>query len=202
MFLKEKEYIERQMCHSKEYVFENDGQDIVEVYTEEEDRAWREKHRDNVRKHKKKEKAIEEASEITDDELLDRLEELELQEELQNELNNMDNATDTKSSHKPDNSLIINEPEEIISQKEKQIIQDIGVEEENPTKKKIDSNKNAEKASKLDMLQQVIDKQNELEQKLIELKSKERGQAQSEQELMSRLDEMEQLEELEDEMDR
>lgn len=56
--------------------------------------------------------------------------------------------------------------------------------------------------SKLDLLQKVIDRQNELEERLQELKHKERSRSKTENDLISRLDEMEQLDELEDEMDR
>lgn len=56
--------------------------------------------------------------------------------------------------------------------------------------------------SKLELLQKVLDKQNELEEKLVELKNKERSDSKTEQDLLKKLDEMEELEDLEDEMDR
>lgn len=80
----------------------------------------------------------------------------------------------------------------------------------NPVKTEIQESKaevekvkeNKPVVSKLDLLQKVIDRQNELEERLQELKHKERSRSKTENDLISRLDEMEQLDELEDEMDR
>lgn len=55
---------------------------------------------------------------------------------------------------------------------------------------------------RLDLLQEVLNKQNELENKLTELKNRNKSCVKTEGDLISRLDEIEQLEELEDEMDR
>ncbi|XP_053615842.1 unconventional prefoldin RPB5 interactor-like protein [Plodia interpunctella] len=195
MYRKEKEYLQNQLSFTKENIYENLGKEIVEICTDKEDRVWREKHRENMRQYKLKSKMEPEttAPEVTDEELWERLEELELQEEFQNELSNM-NDSDLNSQKNPINMFVVKEAG-------------------TPPPLKVDNNKNISKSdskeskpphetSKMNLLQHVLEKQNELEQKLYELKNKDRSQTKTEEELISKLDEMEELDELEDEMDR
>lgn len=55
---------------------------------------------------------------------------------------------------------------------------------------------------KYELLQKVINKQYELEEKLIELRNAEKNPSKTEKDLISKLDEMERLDELEDELNR
>ncbi|XP_028160982.1 unconventional prefoldin RPB5 interactor-like protein [Ostrinia furnacalis] len=188
LYRKEKDFLDNQLIFRKQNILDTIGQEIVEEYTEEEERKWKIKHRENVRQYKKqsKNKNQEETEGITDEELWNRLEELELQEELENELMTMDKQHESKQIDKP--------PDTFIKEEE---FSDPAIKENKQTK--TESNPTQ---SKLDLLQKVIDRQNELEEKLQELKYKERSTSKTENDLISRLDEMEQLDELEDEMDR
>ncbi|KAM3960845.1 unconventional prefoldin RPB5 interactor [Aphomia sociella] len=193
MFKKEKEYLENQLSF-KNNVNENLGQEIIEVQTEEEDKMWRKKHRENVRKYMSQHRVGDQQSnDVTDEELWFRLEELELQEELDNEMLVTEDTKETSQYKKPENSFIVKEPDLSIKNE---------TEKFKSTQSFTHTNKTPVQTSKLDLLQQVIDKQNDLEQKLLELKNKERSQTRTEQDLLSKLDEMEELDELEDEMDR
>ncbi|XP_013191955.1 unconventional prefoldin RPB5 interactor [Amyelois transitella] len=194
IYRKEKEYLENQLSFSKENVYDNLGQEIVEMCTEEEDRVWREKHRENMRQYKLNSKVEYEtsAAEVIDEELWNRLEELELQEELENELSNV--KSDAYLEHEKNiNTFIVPEPDVPQVKKDK--------ETEN-SKRKSQEITTSPQTSKFELLQHVIEKQNELEHKLNELRFKEKNQTKTEEELLSRLDEMEELDELEDEMDR
>ncbi|KOB65765.1 Unconventional prefoldin RPB5 interactor [Operophtera brumata] len=205
--IKEKEYLENQISLTQHQLLEKEGQEILEVFTEDEDKAWRQKHKENVRKYKQgtskeKEKPKED---ITDEELWNRLEELELEEELENEL--LDNYNEISDKRK-DNSFLVNEEQ---TKNDNEISDDIQHKNYDSTatiedKMNILNNKAADTneatKSKNDLLQQVLDKQNQLEEKLLELKNRDRQPSKTEKDLMLRLEEMEQLDELEDEMDR
>lgn len=208
---KEKEYLENQMSFTKKAVYDNKGKEIIEYYSEDDDKAWREKHRENVRKYKqgKGKEEKNQTEDITDKVLWDRLEELELQEEIDNELSILNSNTQTLFDNMESqvDTFVAKEKDIIINQEvfedEKRDTEKGDHEKETKVKKVTYKEiKNPVQTSKFDLLQQVIDKQNELEEKLFELKNKERSQSKSERDLMSRLDELEQLDELEDEMDR
>lgn len=219
-FRKEKEYLENQLSFTNQNLFEKEGHEILEEFTDEEDKAWREKHRENVKKSimmKTKEKK-KHTEEITDEELWNRLEELELEEELENEL--LDNYNEIEDKRK-DNSFLVNEEQVLLTSfrdeqsKKHEELNLSKVPDNSGTKPVIDEtnislkDKKVTKASdtttstsKLDLLQEVLDKQNQLENKLLELKNRDRQPSKTEKDLMARLDEMEQLDELEDEMER
>ncbi|XP_063616993.1 unconventional prefoldin RPB5 interactor-like protein [Cydia splendana] len=204
---KEREYIQNQLQFGAKNVLKDQGQEIIEEFTEEEDLKWREKHRENMRQYKQRSKTEEPKEEVDEEELWNRLEELELQEELEEEMAKMDinrekNVNKLKRGH--DNQIETDKNEEDVP---KQVISDIkeklrtrNIESKN---NKILKEKDAHKDDdKMELLQQVIDRQNELKEKLTDLKNKETAPSQTEKDILSRLDEMEQLEELEDEMDR
>ncbi|KAJ2940704.1 hypothetical protein O0L34_g14814 [Tuta absoluta] len=217
MFRKGREYIEKQVSFKNENILEKQGQEIIEVHSEEEDRAWREKHRENVKQWKQKKSGDDKPQEgITDDELWDRLEELELQEELENELV----RDDQKSESNTVKSFVIKE-EDTFRDKDKTYLaeesnkmtdtmeQESKSEQTNITKQENTEMENKfteaevpKIAGKFELLQKVIEKQSELEEKLLELRNKESGKSKTEQDLIAKLDKMEALEELEDEMDR
>lgn len=137
---------------------------------------------------------------MADEELWQKLEELELQEELENELIELkyDQAKEEITLIKEhDFSMEDNKIKSQIRDDRKKVIKDekIMLNTDQMT------NEN-HSDSKLELLQKVLDKQNELEEKLVELKNKERSDSKTEQDLLKKLDEMEELEELEDEMDR
>ncbi|CAH0592141.1 unnamed protein product [Chrysodeixis includens] len=210
IYIKEKEYLENQMTFTKKSFQDNQGKEIIEYYSEEDDKQWRQQHRENVRKYKQnknKEETVEpQDNNVTDEELWERLEELELQEELENELTGndiFDNLTLTKikESNQANRQFTVKEEDTKAKPETEQ--------EKTDPEKPIPESKKKEKnvsfnvpTTKLGLLQQVIDKQNELEEKLYELKNKERTVSKNESDLMARLDELEQLDELEDEMDR
>lgn len=201
------------MSFTKQNVYDNQGQEIIEYHTEEEDKAWREKHKANVKEYMQKrgkEKDIENPKDdMTDEELWNRLEELELQEELENELYDISDDSINKSKIKTSDkeTFVVKEEDEIkIKQPESQndeMEKDKDKAEKELRNKKVTFREaKTEQPSKYDLLQKVIDRQNELDEKLQELKNRERTQSKTENDLMSRLDELEQLDELEDEMDR
>ncbi|KAL0901957.1 hypothetical protein ABMA27_007100 [Loxostege sticticalis] len=194
MYRKEKDYLENQLIFRKQNILDSVGQEIVEEYTEEQDKEWRKKHRENVRQYKTQNKSkVDNNEEITDEELWNRLEELELQEELENELLSVNKEEEISKNDKTQSTFII-KGEEVINPVKTEI------QESKAEVEKVKENKPV--VSKLDLLQKVIDRQNELEERLQELKHKERSRSKTENDLISRLDEMEQLDELEDEMDR
>lgn len=140
-----------------------------------------------------KDKTQEVASqdEITDDELWLRLEELELQEELENEYEN------TKTEE--------NEPESDDNSFDSFIIKEDDVSNTQTDVEKTEAyivRTIPKQTSKIGLIQQVIDRQKMLESKLNEMKNRERTQTKTEEDLLSRLDEIEQLDEVEDEMNR
>lgn len=191
---KEKKYLESQISFGKENLYSNPGQDIIETCTEEEDQAWRKQHRERVKKYnqsKDKKQEVASQDEITDDELWLRLEELELQEELENEYENT--KTEENELESDDNSFdsfIIKEDDVSntqtdVEKTEAYIVKTI-----------------PKQTSKIGLIQQVIDRQKMLESKLNEMKNRERTQTKTEEDLLSRLDEIEQLDEVEDEMNR
>ncbi|XP_050342270.1 unconventional prefoldin RPB5 interactor [Nymphalis io] len=195
VYYKEKEYLERQVSFGEENLYENNGQNLIEVCSEEEDKAWRKHHKEKVKQYNQSKSKTQEVTpdEMTDEELLLRLEELELQEELQNELDNTtkpDSSIDESEENSYD-SFIIKEDD----------ISNIETEKEEQQEAHITHNI-PKKTSKIDLLEQVIDRQKMLEMKLTEMKNRQRVQTKTENELLSRLDEIEQLDELEDEMDR
>lgn len=190
---KEKEYLENQLSFGKQNVYGNTGQDIIEVCTEEEDKAWREQHRERLKRyHQSDDKKKENISkDISDEELWMRLEELELQEEMQNEMQNSDTVEETNSNESNFDSCVIKESD----------VKDVRADEATELVSRITHNV-PKQTSKTDLLQQVLDRQEMLSTKLTELKSRERPETTTESELLSRLDEMELLDDLEDEMDR
>lgn len=214
MYEKEYDYLKSQIAFSNENIYGTKAEEIVEIYSEEEDKAWRIKHRQNVRKYKKDQQIQEKINNlISDEELWNRLDELELQEELENELVEMNNNSKFKFTENPfveqeEALLKMNEVESVNNNK--LITEEIKSTETNLVPKEIQENSNFISKvnipghnSKMELLQQVIEKQTELERKLIQLQNREIiTEGKTEQELISKLDEMEQLEELEDEMDR
>lgn len=91
-FEKEKAWLVNKTDVPKMYdIFGNEGrQEIIEDYDEEQEKAWRERHREKVKQYRKnleKERLLEKESQTnSDDEYWQRLELLEIQEELENEL--------------------------------------------------------------------------------------------------------------------
>lgn len=143
----------------------------------------------NQSEDKKQEVASQD--EITDDELWLRLEELELQEELENEYEN------TKTEE--------NEPESDDNSFDSFIIKEDDVSNTQTDVEKTEAyivRTIPKQTSKIGLIQQVIDRQKMLESKLNEMKNRERTQTKTEEDLLSRLDEIEQLDEVEDEMNR
>ncbi|XP_013175889.1 PREDICTED: unconventional prefoldin RPB5 interactor-like [Papilio xuthus] len=195
--MREKEYLEGQKTFKNQTVF-NDRPELIEYETEEEDRLWREKHKENLKLYYQNKSKKEELNkdEISDDELWNRLEELELQEELQNEL-----AEDNENMEDVRDSLTYNKKNEDHIENMDQRKYDITKEILDKTVSN-DTHINPENTCRLDLLQNVLDKQKELEEKIFEIKNRERNVTKTESDLMSRLDELEQLEEVEDEMDR
>ncbi|OWR53626.1 hypothetical protein KGM_202221 [Danaus plexippus plexippus] len=190
---KEKEYLENQLSFGKQNVFGNTDQDIIEVCTEEEDKTWREQHRERLKRyHQSDDKKKENISkDISDEELWMRLEELELQEEMQNEMQNSDTVEETNSYESNFDSCVIKESD----------VKDVRADEATELASRITHNV-PKQTSKTDLLQQVLDRQEMLSTKLTELKSRDRPETTTESELLSRLDEIELLDDLEDEMDR
>lgn len=196
--IKEKSYLENQI-NSRENFYEASGKDIIEHCSEEEDKVWKEKHRKKLKEYHQNKHKSEGPSrdEIDDEELWRRLEELELQEELKNELDEISNKDHiAQSEDEGSSSFIIKEDEGISLQDNK------ASQKENTVSKATITHHIPKQTPKLNLLEQVIERQKALENKLTELKNRERAQMNTESELLSRLDEIEQLEELEDEMDR
>lgn len=203
MYMKGKEYLENQLSFRKENIYDNVDQEILEEYSEEEDKAWRIKHRENLRQHKKKSKNEEKNEEITDEELWNRLDELELQEELENELlmnDTRDQTSDTFIVKDEDYIPHISKIKNLSSETESG--ENLRVSKKIISENRLPQPSVTHQTSKLDLLQKVIDRQNKLDDRLQELKHKERNRSKTESDLLSRLDELEQLDELEDEMDR
>lgn len=204
-YRKEKEYLESQMTGNRSTVFDNEGKEIIEEYTEEEDKAWRLKHRENIKKYKQGQAKTEETSiiEVTDEQLWYRLEELELEEELANELNRNEGGIEERNE---ENLFIVKEESSLLSSKGKDNVcsTDANIrDDEGKNDNKIDAKlKNSTETHSTDILQKVLEKQYELENKLTELKSREKPKSKTESDLISKLDELEQLDELEDEIDR
>ncbi|RVE47804.1 hypothetical protein evm_007559 [Chilo suppressalis] len=205
LYIKEQQYLENKISFSKQNIFDNVGEEIIEEYSEEEDRKWREKHRENMKKHKLESKDKNKvADSITDEELWTKLEELELQEELEYELDNM-NATETimNSSVNDNNSIaskVIFGTERKNNENIEKILDNKHLEQS--SNNNINIEQQPAMYNKLTLLQKVIERQNELGEKLQQIKERERNTKLTEDNLISKLDEMEQLEELEDEMDR
>lgn len=206
--------MENQLSFTQHNLLEKNGEEIVEVFTEKEDKAWRLIHKENVRKYKQgtSNEKKKHKEDITDEELWNRLEELELEEELENEL--LDNYNEIGDKRK-DNLFLVNEEQVLLNsyreeQTKTKIDDKLPKNDKNTAmpEDKLNSLKdnvaetNETTKSKLDLLQQVLDKQNLLEDKLQELKNRDRQPSKTEKDLMLRLEEMEQLDELEDEMDR
>ncbi|XP_022822403.1 unconventional prefoldin RPB5 interactor-like protein [Spodoptera litura] len=210
MYIKEKDYFENQLSLTRKTLYDKEGEEIIEYYSEEDDKVWRAKHRENVRKYKQNKKRAEETESvnITDEELWERLEELELQEELENELAitaihtpKVPKNIEEKYLANPNQDFEDNSKEK--KEKEnKKIIQEKLCNKRKQKPNEITYKETQGPPSKLDILQQVINKQSELEDKLHELKNRKRSQTKNEKDLLSRLDELEQLDDLEDDMDR
>ncbi|CAK1601605.1 unnamed protein product [Parnassius mnemosyne] len=200
IFKKEKEYLESQISFNRENVFGDVGQEIIELHTEEEDRAWREKHRQRVREYyqRKDKKEETQSNEIPDEVLWNRLDELELQEELENELSKLGNSEEMEE-------MIENNKHNKDGKENDENSNKNNMQFSNLTEGKKENDffqLDSKPTQQLDLLQQILDKQNELENKLAELKNRDRISSKTEGDLMSRLDELEQLDELEDEMNR
>ncbi|KAH9631624.1 hypothetical protein HF086_006616 [Spodoptera exigua] len=189
MYIKEKEYFGNQLSLTRKTLYDKEGQEIIEYYSEEEDKVWRAKHRENVRKYKQNKNREEETENqiMTDEELWVRLEELELQEELENELSIITSDTQqTPPNIDESNPTNPNLEQENISKEEKEKEKKKKFHEiiYNEKKDKREETKVPEITSKLDILQQVINKQNELEEKLHELKNRERCRTKDEKDLI------------------
>ncbi|XP_047984517.1 unconventional prefoldin RPB5 interactor-like protein [Leguminivora glycinivorella] len=201
---KEREYIQNQLQFGAENVLKNQGQELIEEFTEEEDLKWREKHRENMRQYKQRSKTEEPKQEVDDEELWNRLEELELREELEEEMvklaiMNEKPINNLKRGHNNNVETDTEDvPKQVINNAKERHTRNVEVKNNKIIREK-DNHKNDDK---MDLLKQVIDRQNELKEKLTDLKNKETAASQTEKDILSRLDEMEQLEELEDEMDR
>ncbi|XP_047532405.1 unconventional prefoldin RPB5 interactor [Vanessa atalanta] len=194
-YYKEKGYLEKQVSFGEENLYENAGQNLIEVCSEEEDMAWRKHHKEKVKQYKQNNSKTHEDSknQMTDEELWLRLEELELQEELENELEHTtkhDSSIDESEENSYD-SFIIKEDDISNIETEKKEQQEAHITHNIP-----------KQTSKIDLLEQVIDRQKMLEIKLTEIKNRQRVPSKTENDLLSRLDEIEQLDELEDEMER
>ncbi|CAH3971459.1 unnamed protein product [Pieris brassicae] len=189
LYRKEAGYLENQLILNNST---NDtlGQDIIETCTEEEDRIWKEKHKEKVKQYNQsKEKRLDHCdNELTDNELWSRLEELELQEELEEEYLSMTNRNNYIEA---DNSLIIKndiptKPNPVSMSKQLPEVPD--------------HSNNSE--SKEQILEQIMIRQKNLELKLTELQNKKGGNSKTEDDLLEKLNEIDQLDELEDEMNR
>ncbi|XP_022117631.2 unconventional prefoldin RPB5 interactor isoform X2 [Pieris rapae] len=192
LYKKEKDYLENQLNLNKT-THHSVGQDIIETCTEEEDRIWKEKHKEKVKLYNQsKKKHLDECdNELTDDELWSRLEELELQEELEEEYFSMTNG----KNHVEADNLVISK-DDIPTKlnplsKSKQLHEVDGVP---------DHSNNSE--SKAQILEQIMIRQKNLELKLAELQNKKEGNSKTEEDLLEKLNEIDQLDELEDEMNR
>lgn len=213
----EKEYLESQVQFKNQIIFDNPGSEIIEYHTDNEDRLWRELHEQKVKQYYEKMKKGEvNKDEKSDEELWNRLEELELQEELENEL-----TKDTENYDIKDLLKNIKKEEDNIdnvANNNHDIPKETPIEMEvenikNVENLKLDDNitetaacdatqMNPENTNRLEILQNVLDKQKELEEKIADIKNRESNVTKTESDLVSRLDELEQLEEVEDEMDR
>lgn len=159
------------------------------VHSEEEEKAWREKHRENVKKYKqsKNEDVIQE-EQLTDEQLWDRLDELEIEEDIEELKAKAENFKKAIVADKCD----LKEKRTALSLK-------------NEMERVFEQNQMTEEDftdPKLQVLRIVVNKQNDLEMKLQELKNKERGISKTEQDFINKLDELEELDEIEDEMER
>lgn len=213
----EKEYLESQVQFKNQTIFDNPGSEIIEYHTDNEDRLWRELHEQKVKQYYEKMKKEEvNKDEKSDEELWNRLEELELQEELENELNkdteNYDIKDLLKNTKKEEDNI------DNVANYDHDIPKETPIEMEvenikNVENLKLDDNitetaacdatqMNPENTNRLEILQNVLDKQKELEEKIADIKNRERNVTKTESDLVSRLDELDQLEEVEDEMDR
>ena len=209
MFNKEKEYLENQMSFTQKAIYDNRGKELIEYYSEEDDKAWRLEHRERVRQYKqnKSKEEKDQREDVTDEELWNRLEELELQEELENELTSMnDDFQHASTTHKKASiqEYLIDEVEDYIKLKNDEAeneksFQENSVNEKNTIPEK--DTKTPEVPSKSDKLQQIMDKQKELENQLFDMKNR-KTEAESVSDLLSMLDEFEYMQEMEDELDR
>lgn len=136
---------------------------------------------------------------MTDAELWGKLDELELQEELENELGEL------KDDQPKEKTIPVKEPDITmeVNNRECEIPDEQAIKNETKVAFKTDQITNGYHPDlKLDLLQKVLDKQNELEEKLLQLKNKERSDIKTRDDFLRTLDKMEELDELEDEMDR
>lgn len=156
----------------------------------------------------KKVKDQDSKADITDDILWNRLEELEIQEELNNEQAFEQDCKYIDSEPPNPKPFVLDEYEEESNNSPVTLTEDkLQIETKAISKKKVTftdviEDRSSQISSKLDLLQKVVEKQHEIERQLQELKAKERTRSVTESDLITKLDEMEQLEELEDEIDR
>ncbi|XP_072947331.1 uncharacterized protein uri [Epargyreus clarus] len=202
---KERDFLKEQLSFSKQNVFDEPGHDIIEVHTEEEDKAWRAQHRDRVRQYKQnKDKSKELPTvEITDEELWNRLDELELQEELENEMSNNEYKKETVKEVDNIDKDIVNMPllgninDEDSDDDEEYVGSD--------TESKVEKEKYTDIKSEEDTVSQSTNLYSlkELQERdNVEHQNKYKTQSEKEAELLAKLDEMEKREEIEDEIYR
>lgn len=189
--IKESEYLEKQIFFKSNNA-ESVSEEIIEPYDEEEDKLWRAKHKDNIRIYKQKARMDKsEELNITDNELWQKLEELELQEELNDELNKLNDEAKSRVVH---NEVSQNVDEDHVANQP--LANHKLVEENNKPIEHIRLSTYSETIHK------AMDKRGELETKFNELKNRDRKVSKTERDLEAILDELEELDELEDEMNR
>ncbi|XP_050680481.1 unconventional prefoldin RPB5 interactor 1 [Leptidea sinapis] len=208
VYRKEKTYLQSQLNLNKETIQNKCGQDIIETCTDEEDKLWRIQHRERLRQYNlsKEKKNEDNKIEINDKELWERLEELELQEELENQMMTPDGIVDTDDnintrSEKEDSSNLLPFKANFHN------LNDLQKPINNVDCNRVTTdahilNIQAREQTSNDLLEQVLNRQKHLENKLLELKNMKGKNSKTENDLLSRLDEIEKLEEVEDEMDR
>lgn len=76
--------------------------DIREEYQEEEEKQWREKHKENVKREKKGSAGVKEEEEVSEGELWSRLEELEVREALEKEWEQDDESESSEEEEEVD----------------------------------------------------------------------------------------------------
>ncbi|GBP44594.1 Unconventional prefoldin RPB5 interactor-like protein [Eumeta japonica] len=183
---KERSYLENHLSFSKENVFSTNGHEIIEPYVKEDEDSWRVKHKENVKKYMQQKNRALITDNITDEELWARLEELELQEELEQEyLSAKDENYDTLDivQNSIDITDCIDESKSNSSGENEYDALVFSTEKRND-------------------LKEILNKQKSLEQQLLEIKQRERTKVQNEEDLLAHLDEIDELELIEDEIDR
>ncbi|KAL4713832.1 hypothetical protein ACJJTC_015486, partial [Scirpophaga incertulas] len=198
MLLKEKEYLRNHVEYGQQTINNCFGQEIVEPYSEEEDKLWREKHKQNVRNHKRQNTNKSPNEQVPDEELWNRLDELELQEEVDDFYISKEHMLERK-----DNECFESKTESMTIEK------NLGINFEEcfnlDSNSQLCSKRNefakSENTSNINLLQTILARQDELIEKLQNIESNKRICI-TKKDLEERLDEIEQLDELEDEINR